>query len=175
MIDKATKDANKKLVERFPFLIPRNEWSGKKITEGAGFWPGSPDKVPEYDYEFTALDDMPIGWRKAFGEQMCEELKEALDKCELSDKEKEWYGDWYPIQIKEKYGSLRFYPSWSTEDIEKILLKYERLSEVTCIECGAPATKYTVGWISPYCDKCASKYDTVITKEEYFDKNFWEF
>lgn len=168
MIDKATKDANKKLVERFPFLIPRNAWSGKKITDGAGFWPGAPDKIPEYDYEYTALDYMPTGWRKAFGEQMCQEIMDELVKENIVD-------EYYPVQVKEKYGFLRWYTNFSTKELDNIVRKYEDLSEKTCIICGAPATKYTVGWISPYCDKCASKYDTVITKEEYFDKNFWEF
>ena len=50
-------ESNHKLIERFPFLIPRNRWTGK---------------VPEdYDYSYTELDSMPDGWRKAFGEQMC--------------------------------------------------------------------------------------------------------
>lgn len=169
-IDQEVKEANKKLVERFPFLIPRNAWSGKKITEGAGFWPDSPDEIPEYDYEYTLLDDMPKGWRKAFGEQMCQELKDALERS--SDGMDDDVEDWYPIQIKEKFGSLRFYPIWSTEEIDKVIFKYEKLSLETCIKCGAPATKYTIGWISPYCDECAKniKYDKVVPKETFFGK-----
>ena len=43
-------ESNHKLIERFPFLIPRNRWTGK---------------VPEdYDYSYTELDSMPDGWRK---------------------------------------------------------------------------------------------------------------
>ena len=56
------KEYNKQLVKKYPFLLPRNRWTGK---------------VPkEYDYSYTELDDMPDGWRKAFGEQMCEEIKQ---------------------------------------------------------------------------------------------------
>lgn len=52
----SNKESNQELIERFPFLIPRNRWTGK---------------VPEdYDYSYTELDSMPDGWRKAFGEQM---------------------------------------------------------------------------------------------------------
>ena len=49
----SNKESNQKLIERFPFLIPRNRWTGK---------------IPEdYDYSYTELDSMPDGWRKAFG------------------------------------------------------------------------------------------------------------
>ena len=79
----SNKESNQKLIERFPFLIPRNRWTGK---------------VPEdYDYSYTELDSMPDGWRKAFGEQMCEDIREELAHAE--------YLDQYRIsQIKVKYG-----------------------------------------------------------------------
>ena len=60
---------NRELIERYPFLMPRNCWTGK-IPE-------------EFNYSYTELDAMPDGWRKAFGERMCEEIREALveDNC----------------------------------------------------------------------------------------------
>ena len=45
-VSEVEKQKNRELVKRFPFLLPRNAWSGKKITDGAGFWPGAPDKIP---------------------------------------------------------------------------------------------------------------------------------
>ena len=76
----SNKESNQKLIERFPFLMPRNRWTGE---------------VPEdYDYSYTELDSMPDGWRKAFGEQMCEDIREELVRAE--------YLDQYRItQIKE--------------------------------------------------------------------------
>ena len=90
----SNQEANRKLIERFPFLMPRNRWT---------------DKVPEdFDYSYTELDSMPDGWRKAFGEQMCEEIREELVRAN--------YLDQYRItQIKEKYGSLRWYDFGCTE------------------------------------------------------------
>ena len=87
------------MCEKYPFLIPWNRWSGKLITEAkdGGYWPGVPDKVPEYDYEFTEADDMPDGWWIAFGEQMCDEIKEAL--IEDGDLDR-----WRIVQLKEKWG-----------------------------------------------------------------------
>ena len=77
---KSNKEENRKLCEKYPFLIPRNRWSGMRITEAqdGGYWPGNPEAIPEYDYEYTELDSMPEGWRKAFGIQMCEEIKQEL-------------------------------------------------------------------------------------------------
>lgn len=67
----SNKESNQKLIERFPFLIPRNRWTGK---------------IPEdYDYSYTELDSMPDGWRKTFGEQMCEDIREELVRAEYLD------------------------------------------------------------------------------------------
>lgn len=158
-----TKQRNRELCERFPFLIPFNRWSGKKITDCCGpdgeegFWPDNPEAHPEeYDYETTELDDMPYGWRKAFGEQMCEEIMDELVAHDLVDK--------YRVdQIKEKYGTLRWYDSNSTDKIwSEIIPKYEELSWHTCIRCGKPSTKMSLGWVSPFCDECAEELSNRI-------------
>ena len=133
----SNQEANRKLIERFPFLLPRNRWT---------------DKVPEdFDYSYTELDSMPDGWRTAFGEQMCEEIREELVRAN--------YLYQYRItQIKEKYGSLRWYDFGCTERmLREIIPKYDHLSARTCIRCGKPATKASTGWISPYCDTCADE------------------
>ena len=159
-----TKEQNKSLCERFPFLIPSNRWSGMRITEAAsgGYWPGDPEAVPEYDYEFTELDDMPDGWRDAFGEQLCEELLEELKANDALDT--------YRItQIKEKFGMLRWYDSGNTKHGYEIIGKYARLSMRTCILCGKPATRITLGWVSPYCDDCLPNEESVPV-EEWFDE-----
>ena len=125
----SNKESNQKLIERFPFLIPRNRWTGK---------------VPEdYDYSYTELDSMPDGWRKAFGEQMCEDIRDELVHAE--------YLNQYRIsQIKEKYGTLCWYDFGCTERmLRDIIPKYERLSARTCIRCGNPATKASLAGSVP--------------------------
>ena len=100
---KALKEYNKNLTKKYPFLLPYNRWSVKSITtEEEGFFPGTPDVIPEYDYEYTELDAMPEGWRIAFSDEMLEELRNELIKFDALDS--------YKVeQIKEKYGSLRWY------------------------------------------------------------------
>lgn len=97
----------------------------------------------------TELDAMDIGWRKAFGIQMCKEIRTALLK-----KGWKYLFNYRILQIKEKYGTLRWYDANSTKEIFEIIEKYENLSYHTCINCGKPATKISTGWICPYCDNC---------------------
>ena len=148
---KIARDAikkNKELIKKYPFLLPRNRWTGKVVAD--------------YDYHYTELDAMPNGWRNAFGEQMCEEIREELIKANYLDK--------YRISdIKEKYGFLCWYDFGCTEKMmREIIPKYTKMSKYTCIKCGKPATKVSLGWISPWCDECA---ETLKGKEDFEDIN----
>ena len=121
---------NKELVEEFPFLLPKNRLTGE---------------VPEnYDYSYTELDAMPEGWRKAFGIQLCKELKEALG---------ENLHNYRIMQIKEKYGDLCWYDCGGNDETFKILDKYQTISANTCIKCGQPGELDFDGWILTLCKK----------------------
>lgn len=121
---------NKELVQEFPFLLPKNRFTGE---------------VPEnYDYSYTELDAMPEGWRKAFGIQLCKELKEALGKDIVN----------YRIaQIKEKYGELCWYDFGGNDKTFDVISKYETISANTCIKCGQPGKLDFDGWILPLCEE----------------------
>lgn len=98
---------------------------------------------------YTELDAMESGWRKAFGIQMCKEIKKELKKHKFLYK-------YRIVQIKEKFGYLHWYDGGSPKDskIYDIIRKYEQISAKTCGECGKLATKISKGWIYPYCDDC---------------------
>jgi len=137
------KEKNKELVERYPFLWPRDGWTGEKFQD--------------YDYSYTELDSMPVGWVKAFGEQMCEEIKQVL--IQLG-----WMDEWYIVQLKEKFGAMRLYSNYTCEELDSIIDKYETISEKTCVRCGKPATHYTTGWILPFCEGCLNERDRKTAK-----------
>lgn len=143
---KQIKMKNKKLCKRYPFIAVRNWRTDEPIKS----------------YQFTHLDDMPDGWRTVFGRQMCEEIREVLTKGN-------YLNEYRVIQIKEKYGQLRWYGNGVPESIyyelEDIIYKYEQMSKRICIRCGRPATKISLGWISPWCDKCADKLSNRIDFE----------
>lgn len=96
---------------------------------------------------YTELDAMPKGWRKCFGISMCKEIKTSL-------KRHNYLKEYRITQIKEKWGGLRWYDEGAPEEVYKIIQKYEYISARTCIMCGKPATKISIGYISPYCDDC---------------------
>lgn len=136
-------EKNKELCEKYPFLIPRNVFT---------------DKIHEnYDYSWTRLEEIEKGWRIAFGEQLCEELKEALANADYVNKFR------FSV-IKEKWGSLRLDNFGCNQEAWDVIHKYERISKYTCGRCGKPATKVSTGWIYPYCDECAEKF----AQYEYF-------
>jgi hypothetical protein len=147
---KQRKLKNKKLCKRYPFLII-HDWEDEPLG-----------------YEFTYLDDMPEGWKRAFGIDMCEDIKRVLVKAN-------YLYDYRIVQLKEKYGSMRLYsngvPSSIYRELEDIIDKYEKLSYHTCICCGRPATKISLGWISPFCDECAEKLSDRIKFKEIDNVN----
>ena len=78
-------------------------------------------------------------------------------------------------QVKEKYGSLRFYGEIKIlienptkddlslskklyEQFQELVDKAEYKSEKICCECGKPATKTSSGWIAHFCDDCAANF-----------------
>lgn len=158
---KQIKMKNKKLCKRYPFLIPTNRWTGKpcwdKKKRKNMTWYTAP-------YSYTELDLMPEGWRKVFGEQMCEEIREALIKAD-------YLYDYRITDIKSKWAELRWYDFGNTKEGYEIIDKYTKLSRRTCIRCGRPATKLSCGWIDPYCDKCASELEKGEYPWEFTDLN----
>lgn len=140
-----TKEQNKKLVEEYPFLLPRNVFSDKLIED--------------YDYEFTWLDDLPDTWRDKFSEPMLKELKEILI-------EGNYLNEYRIMQIKEKFSTLRWYdngiPKCVSDKYNDWLLKYEKISGEICFYCGEPAVGRTRGWILAICQECADEKDAKI-------------
>lgn len=147
-MDKQTE--NKRLIERYPFLLPHHSLSD---TTSANF-----------DFESTELDVMPVGWRTAFGEDLCKEIMEELIRNNCVE-------SYQILQIKEKYGELRWYSQGGTERIHReIVPKYEKMSRRLCIQCGQPATLVSKSWVAPWCVDCASKMPHMdfVDADEFF-------
>lgn len=141
---------NKQLVKKYPWLVP-HKWTGEIIKD--------------YDYSWTELDAMPNGWREAFGELLCEEVQEELEKFDFVDR-------YRIIQIKEKYAELRWYddgyPSGSR--LPDIISNYSALSGYICIGCGELDVPCTDGgWNIPVCKECIKKM-YIKNPEEYWER-----
>lgn len=114
---------------KYPFLQPRNVWTGKK------YW------------DFNKLENIPAGWRKAFGKQLRNDLRKALIKDGILH-------DFYFTQIKEKWGKLCLYNNGTGPASDYVINHYQELSMCYCINCGKPARYVTDGWIEYLCEDC---------------------
>lgn len=103
-------------------------------------------KIPS----FTKLNAIPYGWRKRFGIQFCDELKKAI----LLSGGKKYLKEFVITTIKEKYGTLQVYIDNGTDEVYRVLSKYEYISQFVCVNCGKDAVKQSTGWICPYCEDC---------------------
>jgi hypothetical protein len=56
------------------------------------------------------------------------------------------------VQVKEKFGGLRFYVQAATDKHWSYINFAESMSYRTCEECGAPGKTYTDGWHTTLCD-----------------------
>jgi hypothetical protein len=60
----------------------------------------------------------------------------------------------FAVQVKEKYGTLRFYMSSETDEISDLIHEAEALSSQTCESCGASAKMRGARWFEVKCDAC---------------------
>lgn len=148
--EKITIKNNKKLIKEFPFLLPRN-----RLTDLILY---------NYDYLYTELDNLPDGWRKSFGIEICQNIKELLIYGNHLNK-------YRIVQIKEKYGTLRWYsrgiPLIISEEYLELIDYYEDKSMLVCINCGNPTAYQTHGWIEYICEDCLKKYKERNSQLEY--------
>jgi hypothetical protein len=57
-------------------------------------------------------------------------------------------------QVKEKFGTLRFYYNGGDEYIHGLVAMAETMSVRTCESCGAPAKTQGTGWLTTMCQPC---------------------
>ena len=97
-----TRDEIIKLVERYPYLLPRNVFT---------------DKLPDdYAYDRILHTEIPKGWNRLFL-QMCEDIRQPLIDDDYLDK-------FRFTQVKEKYNRLECYNRGASEEVNTILEKY---------------------------------------------------
>lgn len=62
-------------------------------------------------------------------------------------------------QVKEKYGTLRFYMTYETYDISEVITEGEGKSHTTCMLCGDDRGKIVDarGWLYTLCDECKAE------------------
>lgn len=89
-------------------------------------------------------------------ESLCRQIHHHV---EWKQQQKEKYGrgdgcdDVVVLQIKEKFGGLRFYYSGGDPEVSGMVRMAESWADHSCEECGSPGRSRNSGWIKVLCDK----------------------
>lgn len=72
----------------------------------------------------------------------------------------DWYGKCIITQVKEKYGGLRIYTAYTSDEIKEIINQAEQECRETCEACGSKENVEQRGthWYKNLCDKCEESY-----------------
>lgn len=92
-------------------------------------------------------------------ERVCSSIQHHVDwkrrnHPELSDEEFDQEHQVVAVQVKEKFGGLRFYVDGADDYVRGVIEMAESMSYRTCEDCGDKACKRPGGWIRTLCDKC---------------------
>jgi hypothetical protein len=98
---------------------------------------GNGEEVTEKD----VLSCVGPGWHKLVSELIHDLLKLG------------WNGELH--QVKEKFGTLRFYVGECSPEVFDRIEQAERLSMITCEDCGSLGESRRGPWIRTLCDRCA--------------------
>lgn len=86
--------------------------------------------------------------------QIIYDLSLKLEALILAIPDEEERVKYRAMQVKEKFGTLRFYMTAETEEMDKLIDEAESASVKTCEYCGQPGSLRTKGWCFTLCDKC---------------------
>lgn len=110
---------------------------------------------------FDEFDKKSSAWAPEYRERMREEYLNATPRVV-----REPVSQVVLQQVKEKFGTLRFYYSGGDEQIYGMVRMAESMSAVTCEECGNPGRSRRGGWIRTLCDKHAEEAGYYTTEDD---------
>lgn len=115
-------------------------------------WPD--DLFDKYPLTFAKTQDFCCGegWRGLLTD-LCDTLEPLLESFPEDERP-------YAVQVKEKFGGLRFYMMGSSLEMEAAIDIAEERALKTCEVCGAPGQPNESGWISVRCIPCRTKQQT---------------
>ena len=99
---------------------------------------------------------MPFGFECGDGwyiliDELCSEIERIIDNDEVLKE------DFIVTQVKEKFGTLRFYCGPGSEAIYAVINLAESLSQHICESCGSPGRTNHTGWLRTLCPICKNR------------------
>ncbi len=114
------------------------------------------EKCPKL-YKHGIVFECALGWYQIIYDlsiKIEKILEENAFTCHVPEGEEKEDYEMYAIQVKEKFGTLRFYMTTSTVEIDYLIGDAEAASCRTCEACGEPGKMRGVRWLEVKCDKC---------------------
>jgi hypothetical protein len=134
-------ELDKKLTEKYPKIFTLRYGD---MTDTAMYW------------GFECND----GWYQIL-DSLCGQIQSYIDW--KNNSAKAGYKDWEPVeqvvavQVKEKFGGLRFYYDGGDEHISGMVRMAESWAAHTCEDCGKPGILREGGWLRTICDEHAQE------------------
>ena len=100
--------------------------------------------------DFSTFNKLP-SWTQKW---ISEALEDPEPQCKLVP---EVCPQVVAVQVKEKFGTLRFYYNGGDKVVDGIERMAESMSAVMCEECGTPGRSRGGGWIRTLCDAHAEE------------------
>jgi hypothetical protein len=122
-------ELDRQLCEKYPLIFADRN---KSMMESCMFW------------GFEHGD----GWYPII-DSLCDNIQNHID---WQTKQGKTVPQVVATQVKEKFGTLRFYYNGGDDVIDGMVRMAESWSAVACEECGAPGTQNSRGWIKTLCE-----------------------
>lgn len=102
---------------------------------------------------YASMQETCMCWGFECGDGWEPIIREAAAKIEAINAELLPAQHCVASQIKQKFGTLRFYLHSGTNAAWDIVEEAERKSETTCETCGKPGTLQGQGWVYTACEE----------------------
>ncbi len=133
-----TEEKDRLLSERYPEIFKDHRRGARETPASFGF-------------------DCSDGWFDII-DTLCKNIQHHLTyhraRNHMTNEEFEERIQVRAVQVKEKFGGLRFYVSGGDDYVRGLISMAEGFSFKTCEDCGHPGTQRTGGWIRTLCDGC---------------------
>jgi hypothetical protein len=139
------QELDKLLCEKYPKIMVNRNKDMKETTMCWGFECG--------DGWFNILD------------QLMGNIQHHID---WRNKKEEFVAQVTLDQVKEKFGTLRFYYSGGDDYISGMVRMAESMTGVTCEGCGNIGERRGGGWVHTYCTPCEEARE--LSRKQYNEK-----
>jgi hypothetical protein len=105
------------------------------------------------------------GWYQVL-DSLCANIQHHIDWQNKNHEKHPVVEQVVAVQVKEKFGGLRFYYDGGDEKIQGMVRMAESWAANTCETCGAPGKMRNGGWVRTLCDTHEEEYQNRYKKVE---------